>query len=184
MAVGNLFLNAILDLALYKPLGAAGIALSTAIVTTMNAAVLMVLLRRRVGLLHLTEVAGEAARIVVATVYCTAAAFGVWWPLDQILGRSLPAQIVSVGLALLAGGGAYLAAGRILQLSDMEVLVGSPTASRRGLHQLSREFARRPEGPEAPPVRYMGAALDTSATSRSSPTSTTASRRWPTASCS
>ena len=105
VAVGNLFLNAILDLAFYKPFGAAGIALSTAIVTTMNALVLMVLLRRRVGRLHLTEVAGEAARIVVATVYCTAAAFGVWWPLDQILGRSLPAQIVSVGLALAAGGG-------------------------------------------------------------------------------
>jgi putative peptidoglycan lipid II flippase len=123
VAFGNLFLNAVLDLAFYKPFGAAGIALSTAIVTTTNALVLMVLLRRQVGLLHLTEVAGEAARIVVATIYCTAAAFGVWWPLDQILGRSLPAQIVSVGLALFAGGAAYLAAGRILQLSDMEVLV-------------------------------------------------------------
>ena len=122
VAVGNLFLNALLDLAFYKPFGAAGIALSTAIVTTTNALVLMVLLRRQVGLLHMTEVAGEAARIVVATIYCTAAAFGVWWPLDQLLGRSLPAQIVSVGLALAAGGAAYLAAGRILQLSDMEVL--------------------------------------------------------------
>jgi putative peptidoglycan lipid II flippase len=124
VAVGSLVLNAVLDLLLYKPLGAAGIALSTAIVTTSNASVLMVLLRRQVGVLHLTEVAGEAARIVVATVYCTAAAFGVWWPLDQILGRSLPAQIVSVGLALAAGGAAYLTAGRILQLSDMGVLVG------------------------------------------------------------
>jgi putative peptidoglycan lipid II flippase len=122
VAVGNLFLNALLDLAFYKPFGAAGIALSTAIVTTTNALVLMVLLRRQVGLLHMTEVAGETARIVVATIYCTAAAFGVWWPLDQILGRSLPAQVASVGLALSAGGAAYLAAGRILQLSDMEVL--------------------------------------------------------------
>ncbi|HXD70652.1 MAG TPA: lipid II flippase MurJ, partial [Gaiellales bacterium] len=123
VAFGNLFLNAILDLAFYKPLGAAGIALSTAIVTTVNAGVLLVLLRRRIGYLHLREVAGEGARIVVATIYCTAAAFGVWWPLDQLLGRSLPAQVVSVGLALTAGGAAYLAAGRILQLSDMEVLV-------------------------------------------------------------
>ena len=74
------------------------------------------LLRRQVGTLHLAEVAGETARIVVATVYCTAAAFGVWWPLDQILGRSLPAQIVSVGLALarrrrgVPGGGPHPAA--------------------------------------------------------------------------
>ena len=123
VAFANLFLNAILDLALYKPLGAAGIALSTAIVTSWNAGVLLVLLRRRVGSLHLTEVVGEGIRIVVATVYCAAASFGIWWPLDQLLGRSLPAQVLSVGLALAAGGGAYLAAGRILQLSDMEVLV-------------------------------------------------------------
>ncbi len=131
VAVGNLFLNAVLDLAFYKPFGAAGIALSTAIVTTTNALVLTVLLRRHVGRLHLTEVAGEGARIVVATVYCTAAAFGVWWPLDQILGRSLLAQIVSVGLALTAGGAAYLAAGRILQLTDMEV-IGALTDRLRG----------------------------------------------------
>ncbi|HEX5559610.1 MAG TPA: murein biosynthesis integral membrane protein MurJ [Gaiellales bacterium] len=122
VAFANLFLNAILDLALYKPLGAAGIALSTAIVTSWNAGVLLVLLRRRIGSLHMTEIVGESIRIVVATVYCAAAAFGIWWPLDELLGRSLPAQIVSVGLALAAGGGAYLAAGRILQLSDMEVL--------------------------------------------------------------
>jgi putative peptidoglycan lipid II flippase len=122
VAFANLFLNAILDLALYKPLGAAGIALSTAIVTSWNAGVLLVLLRRRIGYLHMTEVLGEGIRIVVATVYCAAASFGIWWPLDQLLGRSLPAQVVSVGLALAAGGGAYLAAGRILQLSDMEVL--------------------------------------------------------------
>jgi putative peptidoglycan lipid II flippase len=131
VAVGNLFLNAVLDLAFYKPFGAAGIALSTAVVTTWNALVLYVLLRRQVGTLHLAEVAGETARIVVATVYCTAAAFGVWWPLDQILGRSLPAQVVSVGLALSAGGAAYLAAGRILQLSDMAVL-GSLADRLRG----------------------------------------------------
>jgi putative peptidoglycan lipid II flippase len=124
IAVGNLVLNAVLDLALYKPLGAAGIALSTAIVTTWNATVLMVILRRHVGRLHLAEVMGETARIVVATVYCTAAAFGVWWPLDTILGRSVPAQVVSVGLALSAGGAVYMVAGRILQLSDMEVLEG------------------------------------------------------------
>ncbi len=55
----------------------------------------------------------------------------MWWPLDQILGRSLLAQIVSVGLALAAGGAAYLAAGRILQLSDM-VVIGQLADRLRG----------------------------------------------------
>jgi putative peptidoglycan lipid II flippase len=122
VAAGNLFLNLILDLILYKPFGAAGIALATAVVTTWNATVLATLLSRRVGSLHIREVAGEAARIGVATVYCTAAAFGVWWPLDQLLGRSILAQVASVGLGLAAGAGAYLAAGRILHLAEMDVL--------------------------------------------------------------
>ncbi len=101
VAVGNLFLNAVLDLAFYKPFGAAGIALSTAIVTTTNALVLM-RAPAPPGRAAAPDRGGrrDGAGIVVATVYCTAAAFGVWWPLDQILGRSLPAQIVSVGLAL------------------------------------------------------------------------------------
>jgi putative peptidoglycan lipid II flippase len=131
IAAGNLFLNLILDLILYQPFGAAGIAFSTAIVTTWNATVLATLLTRRVGSLHVREVAGEAARIAVATVYCTAAAFGVWWPLDQILGRSLPAQLASVGLGLAAGAGAYLAAGRILHLAEMDVLTSLVSRRQR-----------------------------------------------------
>ena len=131
VAAGNLFLNLILDLILYKPFGAAGIAFSTAIVTTWNATVLATLLTRRVGSLQVREVAGDAARIAVATVYCTAAAFGVWWPLDQLLGRSIPAQLASVGLCLAAGAGAYLAAGRILHLAEMDVLASLDRSRQR-----------------------------------------------------
>jgi len=34
----------------------------------------------------------------------------------------VPAQLASVGLGLAAGAGAYLSAGRILHLSEMDVL--------------------------------------------------------------
>ena len=88
VAVANLVLNAILDLALYRPFGAAGIALSTSVVTTFNALVLYIVLHRRVHSLHLTDVAGEIGRIVVATIYCVVPAYGVWWTLDSLLARS------------------------------------------------------------------------------------------------
>jgi putative peptidoglycan lipid II flippase len=120
----NLVLNAVLDLLLYKPLGAAGIALGTSIVTSWNAAALAVLLRRRVGNLHLREVAGETGRIAIATVFCALAAVAVWWPLDSLLGRSIAAQIVSLGAAFVAAGTVYLAAGRMLRLADVAVLQG------------------------------------------------------------
>jgi putative peptidoglycan lipid II flippase len=120
----NLVLNAVLDILLYKPFGAAGIALGTSIVTSWNAAALAVLLRRRVGSLHLREVAGETGRIAIATTFCAATAIVVWWPLDSLLGRSIPAQAVSLGMAFFAAGAVYLAAGRMLRLADVAVLQG------------------------------------------------------------
>jgi putative peptidoglycan lipid II flippase len=123
VALVNLFLNLVLDIALLR-FGASGIALATAIVTSFNAIVLAVLLRRRVGPLHGRDVARGAVLTVIATAYCGVAAFGVWYPLDRILGRSLGAQIVSLGLALLAGAVAYLSAARYLRVPEATLIRG------------------------------------------------------------
>jgi putative peptidoglycan lipid II flippase len=127
----NLFLNLILDLALYRPFGAAGIALATSIVTAFNVAVLAVLLRRRVGSLHLREVSGEVLRTFVAMLYCAGAAWGVWRVLDHLLHRSLPAQVASLGLGLTLGAAAYVAAARMLRLSDAELVMSLLPSGRR-----------------------------------------------------
>jgi putative peptidoglycan lipid II flippase len=121
VAAVNLVLNAVLDIALLR-YGAAGIALSTSFVTVFNAAVLTVALRTRVGSLHGREVVGDGLRVAVATVYCAVAAFGVWWPLDDILGRSFPAQLISLAAGLAAGGGAFLAAAHFLAIPEVAVL--------------------------------------------------------------
>jgi len=121
VALVNLFLNVVLDLALLG-FGAAGIAFATSIVTTFNALVLAVLLRRRVGTLHGTDVARGAVLTAIATVYCAVAAFGVWYPLDRLLGDSILAQIVSLGAGLAAGGAAYLTAARYLRLPEVTVI--------------------------------------------------------------
>jgi len=49
------------------------------------------------------------ALVVIASVVLAAVAYGVWRVLDEALGRSLPAQLASVGAALAAGGLAYVA---------------------------------------------------------------------------
>jgi putative peptidoglycan lipid II flippase len=121
VAVINLVLNLILDIALLH-FGAAGIALATAVVTSFNAVALALLLRRRVGLMHGREIARATLLTVVATIYCTVAALGTWYPLDQLLGHTLGAQIVSLALGLLAGAAAYLAAARFLGLEEVGIL--------------------------------------------------------------
>jgi len=48
-------------------------------------------------------------RMLAAGALLAAAAFGVWDGLDHLLGRSLPAQLVSVGVGITAGLAVYAA---------------------------------------------------------------------------
>ena len=51
-------------------------------------------------------------------------AYGLWWVLDQLLGQSLIAQLVSLGVGLGVGTACFIAAGRMLRLSDVDILHG------------------------------------------------------------
>src|SRR6476659_5028661 len=106
VALGNLGLNAVLDAAFYR-VGIWGLPLSTSLVNIAGSAALFVLLRRRLGSLDLRESASVFVRIVVAAVVAGAIGYGVWRGLDEELGRSIGAQIVSVGISLIAAGLAY-----------------------------------------------------------------------------
>jgi putative peptidoglycan lipid II flippase len=123
VALVNLALNFVLDIALLR-YGAAGIALATAIVTTFNAVALAVLLRRRAGGLGGAELAQHLALTSIATMFCAVTAFGIWYPLDQLLGRSLPAQLVSLGSSLAAATAVYMAAATYLRLPEMSLIAG------------------------------------------------------------
>ena len=59
-------------------------------------------------------------------------AYGVWWLLDDALGRSLGAQVVSLGAALAAGGAAYLVACRVLGVRELATLLSLRSRFRRG----------------------------------------------------
>ena len=96
VALGNLGLNAVLDAAFYR-FGIWGIPLSTSLVNIAGTAALFVLLRRRLGRLDLRESASAFVRIVAASAVAGAVAYGVWCGLDEVLGRGLAGQIVSVG---------------------------------------------------------------------------------------
>jgi putative peptidoglycan lipid II flippase len=50
------------------------------------------------------------------------AAYGVWWVLDSALGRSIPAQIVSVGVAAIAGFAVYAAAVLVQRIPEAQRL--------------------------------------------------------------
>jgi putative peptidoglycan lipid II flippase len=133
VAFANLGLNAALDAAFYR-FGTWGIPLATSLVNVAGSAVLLVLMRRRLGRIGFGEIANSVVRILVAAAALAAAAFATWYALDQALGRSFVGQLVAVGLALVVGTSAYLLACRALRVRELGALL----ALRRRIEQQAR----------------------------------------------
>ena len=121
IALGNLFLNALLDLAFYR-VGVWGIPLATAICNVAGTCALIVLLRRRLGSIDGGSIASTMLRVTVAGALVAGVARILWGALDDALGRSFPAQVVSLGAALGAGALTYLAACRLLHVEELRAL--------------------------------------------------------------
>ena len=130
VALGNLTLNAALDAAFYH-LGIWGIPLSTSVVNIAGTAVLIVLLRRRVHRIELRETARATWLIVLASAALAGVSFGIWYGLDNLLGRSFGAQVVSLGTALLVGGATYLGCCRLLGVRELNALLSLRARLRR-----------------------------------------------------
>jgi putative peptidoglycan lipid II flippase len=130
VALANLALNAVLDAAFYS-FGTWGIPLSTSLVNIAGTGALLILLRRRLGRLELGETAAAVMRILVASATVAVAAFGVWWPLDHALGRSIDAQLASLLAALAGAIAVYLSACRLLEVRELDALLTLRSRLRR-----------------------------------------------------
>ncbi len=121
IALGTVGLNAVLDAFLYR-VGVWGLPLATSLVNIVGVALLLVAMRRRPGLAGVRGVVASVLRILLASAAAAGAAYGVWWVLDDLLGRDLWAQIVSLGVGLTAGAAVYLAAARLFGVRELEAL--------------------------------------------------------------
>jgi putative peptidoglycan lipid II flippase len=122
VAMGNLVVNAGLDAVFYR-LGIWGIPLSTSVVNLAATWALLVLLRRRMGPLGLTQAARSFVLVSVASALLAGVAWGSWRLVDVAVGRSLPGQVASVGIGLSLGIAAFLAACRLLGVDELETML-------------------------------------------------------------
>ena len=122
IALGAVALNAAFDAVFYR-LGIWGIPLATSTVNVIAAAVLLVMMRRRVGLEHVRRTLGVVARVAVAGAIAAGLAYLAWRGLDEALGRRLVAQIVSLGAGFALGGLVYVGLARALGLRELETLL-------------------------------------------------------------
>ena len=121
LAAISLVINAVISVLLYKPLGIAGLVIGTAVASAAMTGLQMYGLRRLLhGKLEVGRTLTAVLRITIASAALAAVSFVTWDLLDGLLGRSLPAQIVSMGMAALTGLVTYLAAARVLCIHEMQ----------------------------------------------------------------
>ena len=122
VAAVGVVLNVALDAAFYRPLGVGGIPLSTSISSIVTFGLLVWLLERELGGLHRAWILDGVARSVLASGVSVLFAWTVWQSLDGALGRSLPAQLLSMSLALAAAGAGHLAAAQAFEMHELRAL--------------------------------------------------------------
>ena len=130
VALGNLGLNTALYVALYR-VGTWGIPLAISLANIAGAAALVALLRLRVGPVDAGRMADSLVRVTLAAGVLAAVAYGIWWVLDDALGRSFGGQLGSLAAALAAGVLAYLVSCRLLRVRELDSLL-TLLARRRG----------------------------------------------------
>ncbi len=129
LAALNMIVDVIVSVALYKPFGIAGLVIGTA---AANAVMTALQLRRlRIGFNGRLE-GGQTlmitVRILVASALMAAVSWALWKGLESLLGSSLVAQLIAVGVAIAAGMALYarlVLAMRIPEARQIEALVMS-----------------------------------------------------------
>jgi putative peptidoglycan lipid II flippase len=100
----NIVVDIIVSIGLYKPFGIAGLIIGTVVANALMTA--LQLHRLRIGFngrLEGAQTTMITARIALASALLAGASWTVWYLLDRLLGRSLPAQVASVGAAAAVG---------------------------------------------------------------------------------
>jgi putative peptidoglycan lipid II flippase len=120
LATIDLVVSALAALALYEPFGVGGIVAGTGIGTTATVVAQAVILRREFDGLELRRLLSTATRITVASAALAGVSWVVWDVLDELLGRGLAGQIVSLGGGLAVGGLVYVALAKLLRVAELE----------------------------------------------------------------
>ncbi len=111
LAAINIVVDIIVSVALYKPLGISGLIIGTIAANVVMTGLQLQRLRRGLdGRVEGAQTLMITARILLASALLGVVSWAVWRGLDDALGTSLGAQLVSVGVAGLAGVLVYMRA--------------------------------------------------------------------------
>lgn len=134
ISVASVLINAGLNVALVRVMGYRGLALGTSIAALVNAALLMFILRRRLGGVEGRRVATAFVKITIASALMGAAAVAVDTYAGYIVrGTGLLPQVVRLGAAIGVAVAVLAAAAHVLHIDEF----------RRGIALITSRVKRR-----------------------------------------
>jgi putative peptidoglycan lipid II flippase len=117
-ACTNLGLNAAVAAALHGPFGISGVVLGTVTGTAAMTFLQMYVLRGQLGHIEGRDTASAVARMLAAGAALAGSAWVVWHFLDSALGRSLVAQVISLGAGIAVGIAVYATGVLLLKVPE------------------------------------------------------------------
>jgi putative peptidoglycan lipid II flippase len=123
VAGSNLVVDVIFSFAFYSPFGVGGVVAATVIATISSVVAEVVILRRQLQGLDLTRLISTTVRVIAAAALLAGVSYLVWYGLDDALGRSVIAQLVSLGIALAAGFATYFATVLALRVPEADQIM-------------------------------------------------------------
>jgi len=122
IALGAVALNAGFDTVFFR-LGIWGIPLATSTVNVVASIVLLVMMRRRLGLAHVGRTVGVVVRVAIAGAIAAGLSYAAWSGVDALLGDGFGAQLLSLGAGFAVALLVYVGLARALGLRELEALL-------------------------------------------------------------
>jgi putative peptidoglycan lipid II flippase len=133
LAVMNMIVDVIVSLALYKPLGIAGLIIGTLVANIVMTALQLHRLRTGFnGRLELGHTAMITARILIATAIATVVGWGLWRVLEAALGTSLLGGLIELGLGIGVAGVIYARLVLVMRIPEAHQVATLVTRRLRG----------------------------------------------------
>ncbi len=132
----SILVNFLLDWILIKYMGVSGLALSTTFVALFNVAVLLFILRRKVGSLGAIKIAGSYWKILVSTAIMGAAVYYMWKYISVYAYSSLYWLIFGIFGVIVLGAGIYIGLTIIFRMDEIRFVLNM---SRRIKNRPGRE---------------------------------------------
>ena len=121
IAIGSIFLKVIFNSILTKPFGIYGIALSTVIITTINATLLAFLIRKRISIGYRHFLA-QLVKILTCGAIAFISGFGINHLFMMLIPESIIAKIIRILIVFILSAAIYIIAAYILKIEYLEDL--------------------------------------------------------------